>query len=316
MHRGQHGRNAGSGLSVPTCGHRDTTCDEGSVSGEHLRAPRAQQSHHEDWRRELTKPQRARMATNRRRTRPAVLVELACHRTDARARNVFGADRRVEKDPTAWRHANRELRVLVDADVLCIATDGQRVHASIRTQVDGVDPPFGPTGVKPRRTSADTRAHRFRDRSLQRGAPPRGTHATAHDRRRRSLERIDTPLDVRTVENAVTVDAHDHVSDRHRKCRIQSRRLNATRVVHHPDAWGRGRDLASGVGGAAIGNQDLDDSRIPLGAYRRQRRGQVLLLVVRRDDHADGQRTFTHRPSPPRTARSVRATIRRSSPTL
>ena len=53
----------------------------------------------------------------------AVPVELPCYSVEAVTRDVRRLDRRVEPDAAVRHETDRELGVLVDADVFCVAPD-------------------------------------------------------------------------------------------------------------------------------------------------------------------------------------------------
>src|SRR5581483_12510224 len=94
--------------------------------------------------------------------------------------HVGRPDRRVEPDRSAPAHPDRELRVLVDADVLRVATDLERELEPVGAEVHGVDRPGATADVEPGRTRADPRAHGRGDAALARVLPDRCHGAADH----------------------------------------------------------------------------------------------------------------------------------------
>ena len=163
---GRAAANAASGFAILGDLSRRAHQYHRGVRHHDLASPPAQHPEHQGGRGQLPQPHFAWMAACGQRPRTAVAVELLRERRDGRPRDVDGTDTGVEPDPAVRPHADRELGVLVDPDVLGVSTDGVGVAGAECAEVHGVDPAGLSPDVESGGTRPETARHRGRDASL------------------------------------------------------------------------------------------------------------------------------------------------------
>jgi hypothetical protein len=191
-------------------------------------------------------------------------------------------------------HADGELGVLVDADVLPVAADAAGELGPEGTQVDGVDPSRRAAPVEAGRSDAEGRGHGRGDSLLEPAARLR-RHGAADDGRAAGVQCVHAPFDVVGGDHAVAVDPHEHLTPRLGEGDVEGRRLDAPGVVDDPHlARPVGGQIPGRVRGATVHDQDLDDLPIALGRHRVEAGVDVGLFVEDGNGHGDGRLGVSH----------------------